>query len=124
MSDITDLEPPLTGEAPSEAQLDRIRAATKPFDPAARIDTQQEAAELLSIALADGEPGAVAGILGALARKHGMTAVARATGRGREGLYNSLSRGGDPALSTVLGVVAALGLRLAAVPAEEARGSD
>jgi probable addiction module antidote protein len=45
-----------------------------------------------------------------------MTQVARDTGLGRESLYKALSAEGNPEFSTVLKVVAALGLKLTATP--------
>jgi probable addiction module antidote protein len=59
----------------------------------------------------------VAAALGDIARAKGMTQVARDTGLGRESLYKALSPDGNPELSTLLKVVAALGLQLRAVPA-------
>ena len=41
-----------------------------------------------------------------------MTAVAREAGVTREALYKSLSEEGDPRLTTLLGVLAALGVTL------------
>jgi probable addiction module antidote protein len=45
-----------------------------------------------------------------------MTAVASEAGVTREALYKALSETGDPRLSTLLGVVKALGLQLSAKP--------
>ena len=45
-----------------------------------------------------------------------MTDIAKAAGVTREALYRALSPKGDPRLSTLLGVVKALGFRLALVP--------
>jgi probable addiction module antidote protein len=45
-----------------------------------------------------------------------MTQVARDTGLGRESLYKALSADGNPEFSTVLKVIAALGLKLTATP--------
>jgi len=50
-----------------------------------------------------------------------MSEVARRTGLGRESLYKALSPSGNPELATVLRVLAALGLRLRAVPAPSDR---
>ena len=57
-------------------------------------------------------PAFIAEALGTVARAHGMTDIAKATGLGRESLYKALSAAGNPELATVLKVVAALGLRL------------
>jgi probable addiction module antidote protein len=43
-----------------------------------------------------------------------MTAIAKEAGVTREALYHSLTETGDPRLSTVVGVMKALGLRLGA----------
>ena len=44
-----------------------------------------------------------------------MKAIADQSGRNRQALYRALSEDGDPQLSTLLSVVAALGYRLALV---------
>jgi probable addiction module antidote protein len=41
-----------------------------------------------------------------------MTEIAKAAGLSRESLYRSLREDGDPRLSTLIGVMKALGLRL------------
>ena len=46
----------------------------------------------------------------------GMTALAKATGLGRESLYKALSQEGDPKFSTVYGVLKALGFEVAFTP--------
>ena len=46
--------------------------------------------------------------------KKGMTEVAREAGVTRVALYKSLSEEGDPRLTTLLGVMRALGVRLSA----------
>jgi probable addiction module antidote protein len=54
----------------------------------------------------------IAAALGDVARAHGMTEIAAATGLTREGLYKTLSKDGNPSLSAVLKVMKALGMRL------------
>jgi probable addiction module antidote protein len=46
-----------------------------------------------------------------------MAELAKQTGLTREGLYNSLSKDGNPSLGTVMKVLKALGLRLTATVA-------
>ncbi|MNY80378.1 hypothetical protein D3C86_2213880 [compost metagenome] len=48
-----------------------------------------------------------------------MSDVAREAGITREGLYKALSEKGDPRLSTLLGVMRALGLQLSARASNE-----
>ena len=52
-------------------------------------------------------------------RPHAVTIreVAKAAGVTREGLYKPLGENGDPKLSTLLGVMHALGVKLSATPA-------
>ncbi len=47
-----------------------------------------------------------------------MSQVARDTGLGRESLYKALSASGNPEFATVMKVIAALGLKLHAAPAD------
>jgi probable addiction module antidote protein len=76
--------------------------------------TPEAQAELLSDALASGNAAYVAQALGVIARARGMTEVAREAGITREALYKSLSEDGDPRLTTLLGVMRALGVTLSA----------
>ena len=87
-------------------------AKTEPFDAARYLDTEEAQAELLNDALASGSAAYVAQALGVIARARGMTVVARESGVTREALYRSLSEDGDPRLTTLLGVLAALGVTL------------
>jgi probable addiction module antidote protein len=89
---------------------------TTPFDPATYLRDEAEQARLLDDALASGEVAYIAGALGVIARARGMTQVAQEAGVTREALYKALSPGGDPRLSTLLGVVRALGLRVTLSP--------
>jgi len=90
---------------------------TRPFDPAAYLDSNEAAAEYLTAALETGDVSFVAGALGVVARARGMARIAKGAGLGRESLYKALREGANPELSTVLRVVQALGLKLTAAPA-------
>lgn len=87
---------------------------TFPFDAAEYLDTPESQAELLAEALESGDASYIAQALGVVARARGMTAVAKEAGVTREALYKALSPKGDPKLSTVLGVMKALGVKLTA----------
>lgn len=91
-------------------------AKTVPFDASRYLTTPEAQAELLSDALASGSAAYVAQALGVIARARGMTEVAREAGITREALYKSLSEDGDPRLTTLLGVMRALGITLSASP--------
>lgn len=87
-------------------------AKTEPFDAARYLGAPEAQAELLNDALASGNAAYVAQALGVIARARGMAAVARAAGVTREALYKSRSEDGDPRLTTLLGVLSALGVTL------------
>ena len=85
---------------------------TTPFDAAEFFTSEEDQVELLADALETGEAGYIAAALGTIARARGMTKVAKDSGVTREALYKSLSGEGDPKLSTVLGVLKSLGIKL------------
>lgn len=67
---------------------------------------------LVMDAFDNADPDSIAYALGLIARARGMSRVARQAGVARETLYRALREGGDPKLSTFLGVIEALGLKL------------
>lgn len=85
---------------------------TRPFDPAAYLDSAEAIIAYLEGAFADGDPAEITDALGVVARARGMSALAEETGLTRPALYKALSSEGNPEFSTVLKVVQALGLRL------------
>lgn len=89
---------------------------TYPWDAAEHLETKEDMAAYLEVALEDGNPALVVAALGDIARSKGMTHIARETGLGRESLYKALSIEGNPEFATVLKVIQALGLRLRATP--------
>ncbi len=92
------------------------KPSPRPWDPAEHLGTPEDIAAYLDAAFEDGDPALIAAALGDVTRAHGMSQIARETGLGRESLYKALSVDGNPGLATVLKVLAALGLRLQAVP--------
>ena len=93
---------------------------TTPFDAAKYLDTPESQAELVTDALESGDAKYLAHALGVVARAKGMTEIAKKTGITREGLYKALSAEGDPKLTTFLGVIKSLGLKITVKPAHEA----
>lgn len=85
---------------------------TTRFDIQDHLKTPEERLAYLEAAFEDGDPALIAHSLGDVARSIGMTAVAKHAGVTREALYKALSENGDPKLSTLLGVTAALGFKL------------
>jgi probable addiction module antidote protein len=92
--------------------MNMSKIKTKVWDPAQHLETEEDMAAYLEVALEDGDPSLVAAALGDIARAKGMTQLARDTGLGRESLYKALSPNGNPEFATVMKVVNALGLRL------------
>jgi len=93
---------------------------TFPFDAAKFFPDPQSQARLIADALETGEVGYIAAALGTVARARGMAQVARAAGVTRAALYKALSPDGDPQLTTLLGVMKALGVKLTAKTDEAA----
>ena len=89
---------------------------TIPYDPAEDLVDDKDQVELLAEAFASGDQKYIAVALGAVARARGMSTIAEKAGVTRPALYKALSETGDPQLSTLLGVVNALGLKLAVEP--------
>jgi len=91
--------------------------ATRPFDPADYLDSEEAVIAYLNEAFATGDAAFVADALGIVSRARGMAGVAERAGVSRESLYRSLSADGNPQLGTALKVMQALGLRLQAAAA-------
>ncbi len=90
------------------------KTQTRPWDPAEHLETEEDMAAYLNVALEEGDLGLIMATLGDIARARRMAVVAQEAGLGRESLYKSLSADGNPEFATVLKVVRALGLRLRA----------
>ena len=96
------------------------------WDPAEHLETEEDMAAYLNVALEEGELSLIMATLGDIARARRMAMIAEETGLGRESLYKSLSPNGNPEFATVLKVVRALGLQLnaSAVPRTTAELGD
>lgn len=97
---------------------------TTKFDVADYLKSRSDIAEYLSEALALGDPAYFQRALGAVARAKGMAAIAKKTGLGRQSLYKALSDSGNPEFSTVVKVLAAVGIKISAVPIEGKSAKD
>ncbi|CAM3746043.1 addiction module antidote protein [Polaromonas hydrogenivorans] len=94
------------------------KTQTTPYDSAEYLKTEEDIAAYFEACLEEaGDDAAfLAKALGTIARARGMTQLAKDTGLGRESLYKALSGQGNPSFATILKVMRALGLRLAAQP--------
>jgi len=89
---------------------------TTRFDAAEYLDTREQQAEYISAALETGDADFVRDAVGIVARARGMGEIALTAGLNRESLYKALGESGNPEFGTMLGVLRALGLELAAGP--------
>lgn len=93
---------------------------TTKWDVQDYLKTPEARVAYLEAAFEGGDPKLISIALGDVARSMGMTNVAKEAGITREALHKALSDKGDPKLSTLLGVLKALGLRVTVVSANEA----
>jgi len=82
------------------------------FDPADHLRSPEAQSAFLAFAFESDDVAHITDALGIVARARGMTSLADATGLTRAGLYKALGKDGDPRLSTLLGVLKALGIHL------------
>jgi probable addiction module antidote protein len=87
---------------------------TTTYDSADYLDSPEEIAAYIEAAFEDGDPALITHALGVVARAKGMSQLAKDAGVTREALYKALTADGDPKLSTFVGVLKALGMRLSA----------
>ena len=91
---------------------------TTRFDASEYLTTPEHVAAYLEAVLEEGDANELPSALGTVAKAAGMSMIASEAGITRPALYKALSDTGDPKLSTIAGVLRALGLRIAIVPAE------
>ena len=84
----------------------------KNFDIVDFLDSDEAIIEYLNAALEEGDSDFFVKAVGDVARAKGMMKIARNTGLGRQNLYRSLSRGGNPRIGTLFRVLDALDIRL------------
>jgi probable addiction module antidote protein len=87
---------------------------TIPYETADFLTDAESIAAYIEAAFEDGDPAVITHALGVVARAKGMSQLARDAGVTREALYKALTTEGDPKLSTFVGVLKALGMRLSA----------
>jgi probable addiction module antidote protein len=94
--------------------MTKKKITTSKYDVAEHLRSAEEIAAYLEACIdeADGDASFIAKALGDIARAKGMTQVAHDAGLSRESLYKALSGDRSPDFSTILKVVAALGLKL------------
>lgn len=84
-----------------------------------RLADAEFSAGYLRAAMEDGEPAVLLLALRRVAEaRGGMAKLARETGLAREALYRTLSKGGNPRLTSLRAILNASGLRLTVEPTE------
>lgn len=94
---------------------------TTRFDAAALLNTAERRAAYVAAALETGDVDEIRDALAIVARARGMAAVADHAGLSRPSLYKTLGVSGNPEFGTVVRVLAAVGIRLTAVAADQPR---
>ena len=86
------------------------------FDVSEFLDSEEMVAEYLAATLEDENPDVFIAALGDVAKAHGMTKIAEASGLGRESLYKSLKSGSKLRYDTVQKILGAFGVKLTVIP--------
>ena len=84
-----------------------------------QLKNPKEAAEYLNACFEDSEEVFLAGLKNVVKARGGVSAVARATKLNRENLYRTLSKKGNPKLSSLSTILEALGIELQFAPAKK-----
>lgn len=91
---------------------------TTVFESADHLNTAEDVAAYLGAYLEDGTPDELRKALATVARSHGVSDLARRSGKSRPGIYKALGEDGNPSFETIRSILAALGLRLTVEPAD------
>ncbi len=87
---------------------------TRRFDAAEYLDTPEAQAEYSTAAFEAGDEAYIKKALNTLARAQGKSDIAKTADVTRQALYKGHSENGESSLSTLLGLMKALGVRLSA----------
>jgi len=82
------------------------------YDPADYINSKEDVAALLCVALEENNPDFLLRAVEYIARSKGMAQIARELKLDRKGLYNSLAPDGNPSFKTVYRLLDNLGYQL------------
>jgi probable addiction module antidote protein len=83
------------------------------WDVTEYLESEERIAGYLDAAFEDGDPAVIKAAIADVARAKGMTAIAEQAGLSRAGLYKALGEDGNPTLAALLGILKAMGVRLA-----------
>lgn len=94
-----------------------MHSKVRTFDAAAYLDNPEVIAAYLQDALEDDDPNVFLLAVADVVKAKSVTRVAEDSGLGRESLYKTIRTGARPGFATIVRLLGALGIRLAAVPA-------
>ena len=86
------------------------------FDASEYIENEEDAIAYLNAAAETGDPALLQAAIGDIAKARGKGQIDKEAGVGRESLYKSLNKEGNPSFRTIVKVVDALGGRLVIEP--------
>ena len=89
---------------------------TSVWDASEYLEDEQNAIAYINAAAELDDPALLQAAIGDVAKARGMGQIAKEAGVGRESLYKSLSRDGNPSFRTIAKVVKALGGRIVIEP--------
>ena len=89
---------------------------TSVWDASEYLEDEQDAIGYINAAAELDDPALLQAAIGDVAKARGMGQLAKEAGVGRESLYKSLSRDGNPSLRTIAKIVKALGGRIGFEP--------
>ena len=79
------------------------------FDASEYLDNEEDAIAYLNAAAELNDPALLQAAIGDVAKARGMGQIAKKAGVGRESIYKSLAKDGNPSFRTISKVVNALG---------------
>lgn len=79
------------------------------YDTSEYLENEQDIIAYLNAIAEYDDPALMQAALGNVAKARGMTQIAKDAGVGRESLYKSLSKDGNPSFQTIAKVIHALG---------------
>ena len=82
------------------------------YDTREYLENEQDIIAYLNAIAEYDDPALMQAALGNVAKARGMTQIAKDAGVGRDSLYKSLSKDGNPSFQTITNVIHALGGRL------------
>lgn len=89
---------------------------TQLWDASKYLNTQEDRIAYLNACMETGDAQLIQSAIGDIAKAQGMSTIAQQAGVGRESLYKSLSKDGNPSFQTMLKVIHALGVNLTVTP--------